>query len=281
MIDKTRPNPNRNGDLEDNQLEFQVPDESDIEYLFSTIRFQPSARFYNQRRSKPWDQKNRKFYFSLLHPKGLLTALAFLAVIFLIFMSPSLEAVANRISRYFTPASSDQFIAQMPLFDLVDPGTRVFNTIQGAAEVVGFNIRSPYPIPNGYKFMGAEYKPDREVVILNYNSQDGNILRISQRRKGIEYQRISINAQIENVKINGEDGEYVEGGWKATSTHFGEPTSILTITIQAHWDPDVNIHFLRWQENDILYEIIFSGVDSNSDEYLDKFDLISIAENLH
>jgi hypothetical protein len=192
-----------------------------------------------------------------------------------------LEAVANRISRYFTPASSDQVIVQMPFFDLVDPGTRVFNTIQEAAVTVGFDLQSPYPIPEGYNFIGAEYKPDREAVILNYNSQDGNILRISQRRTGIEYQRISINAQVETVNINGENGEYVEGGWKATSTDYGEPTSILTITIQAYWDPNANIHFLRWQENDILYEIIFSGVDPESDEYLGKFDLISIAENLH
>lgn len=280
MTDKPEPKPDRNRDLELNQQIHPVPDETEIEYLLGSIKPEPGARFYNQLKATPWTRKRRGTLLRGLLPQSLPAVLVLFIVVFLILAFPSLEAVANRIAQYFTPAASDQVLVQIPLFDLVDSDTRIFQTIPEAARLVGFEIKSPSQVPEGYTFMGAEYKPEREAIILNYSSQGGYLLRISQRRKGLEYQSISNNARVETVNIEGVMGEYVVGGWKATSTQYGEPTSILTITLQAKWDPDANIHFLRWQENDILYEIIFSGDNPESSEYLDKADLISIAEDL-
>ncbi len=46
--------------------------------------------------------------------------------------------------------------------------------------------------------------------------------------------------------------------------------------MQANWDPEANVHMLRWEEGDILYEIIHAY--DNEVEYNASL-LIKIAEN--
>ncbi len=115
---------------------------------------------------------------------------------------------------------------------------------------------------------------------MHYESPSGNLLRISQRKNETEYQSVSIIATIEIVKIGNHKGEYVVGGWKAIPPKSEDPSIGQEITLQAEWVLDGNIHFLRWQENDILYEILYVGIDPNSVDYLNKDELITIAENL-
>ena len=85
---------------------------------------------------------------------------------------------------------------------------------------------------------------------------------------------------MERVKIGNYDGEYVGGGWITKQPPDDDPTPALTITLQAVWDPDANIHFLRWQENDILYELFFNGDNPDLPGYLTKDEMIAIAESL-
>jgi hypothetical protein len=106
------------------------------------------------------------------------------------------------------------------------------------------------------------------------------ILWITQRTAGVEYQRISVQALVEGVNVGGFQGEYVEGGWTTSQPAKSGATPALTVTLQAVWDPQANIHFLRWQENDILYELFFSGADPNLQGYLGKDEMIAIAESL-
>jgi hypothetical protein len=68
------------------------------------------------------------------------------------------------------------------------------------------------------------------------------------------------------------------GGWIAPPPPTF-PTDI-PLTVQAVWDPNANFVFLRWQEKDILFEIIFSGADQVSPTYLSKTHLIEIAESM-
>jgi len=70
------------------------------------------------------------------------------------------------------------------------------------------------------------------------------------------------------------------GGWKAIHTEPLDPETAITVTSQAVWDPDANIHFLRRQENDILYEISFIGDYPDLSDSLNKGDLISPTETM-
>ena len=95
-------------------------------------------------------------------------------------------------------------------------------------------------------------------------------MSISQHPIGVEYQSISGNATADTVQIRTVMGEYVVGGWKVVENPNLAPKSTLTITLQAVWNSEANIQFLRWQENDKLYEIIFSRNDKGSHSYQQK-----------
>jgi hypothetical protein len=267
-------------DIKDKKFKIPIPDQAEIEYLLRTTQPKPSARFYNNIERRPWNRGVRSSIWQRFRFQSLPIALGLIVVVIIILSSPSLEAVAQRIARFFTPAVSDQVIFQIPLFDPSDLETQVLYDLKEALDLVAFKIKVPVPPPPGYHFKSAEFKPDREAIVMNYESDSGNLLRISQRKNGVEYQSISIHALVETVKIGNQKGEYVTGGWKATPTEAEVPADNQEISIQAVWDPDSNIHFLRWQENDILYEILFIGHNPNSQDYLEKDDLLLIAENL-
>jgi hypothetical protein len=193
---------------------------------------------------------------------------------------PSLQPLASRIATYFLPAVSNQVDINIPLMEFPGEETRVIYDLENGSSIVGFHVKSPNPIPLGYAFTGAELRPAREAIILNYKSSFGGILRISQRRTDVEYQSVSINAIIETVKIGSSQGEYVVGGWKSDPRVAVTLTPNQSITFQAEWHPDADIQFLRWEDNDILYEILFVGTGTDAAQNLGKQDLIDIAKNL-
>lgn len=268
-------------DLVNKQPGSGMPSQDEIEYLLGRIQPKPGARFYKQMVNNPWDGVVNHPMRSRVRAMALPAIFGLITVVLLVSFLPSLQALASQIARYFTPASRDHLILAVPLLELPDAGKKFLFDLRDTANLVGFEVKSPTPIPSGYAFISAEYKPEREAIILLYESVSGHILRISQRRQSVEYQSVSIQAVIETVSIGSQQGEFVTGGWKATSTQAETPESGGLITVTAEWDPDADIHFLRWQENDILYEILFIGNDPDSPGYLHKDDLIAIAENLH
>jgi len=268
------PDPN----FEQNTSAFPVPDETEIEYLLRRTQPKPGGKFYKCMDSMPWNREVSVSFWKRNQLRGFLAVLGMIIILVFVLTSPSMKAVANRIAQFFIPATSDQVTIEIPLLDPSEVDTRILWDITEASNQVGFDVKSPSPVPIGYTFKWAELKPDREAIVLNYESDSGCILQISQRRNGVEYQSVSIQAHIETVTIGTQNGEYVVGGWKATQNET--PSIQQTITLTAIWDPDANVHFLRWQENDILYEIIFVGDNPESKDYLNKDALIAIAGHL-
>ena len=196
----------------------------------------------------------------------------------LIAATPSINALADRIARFFTSDFDDTIEIDLPPFYFTETEEGVSTSFSEAVQQAGFEVKKPTKLPNGYMPAGVSYNPTRRSITLSYKSSDGSILRITQRPAGIEYQSISIHANVEKVRINNLTGEYVSGGWRVPPPEGHQKN--LSITVEALWDPDANIHFLRWQEEDILCEILFSSADIDSTTTLDKNDLIDIAENL-
>lgn len=255
------------------------PDKERIEFLLRITRPQPGMDFYRCMESMPWNKEERVSLWKRTQLRGILTVVGIILFLIFIIASPTMEVVANRIAKFFMPTSKEQVTIEIPFFQTNKTSQQILWDIDEASNQVGFYIKSPSFVPLSYSFGGVELRPDRQAIVLNYDSRDGSILRISQRRDGLEYQSISKQARIETIRIGNHIGEYVAGAWKATQND--RTPNEKTITLNATWDTDANVHFLRWQEDDILYEIIFIGDNSGSEDYLDKDALVAIAENLH
>jgi hypothetical protein len=169
---------------------------------------------------------------------------------------------------------------EVPLNSVDASETRFSLSMAEATELAGFKLKQPHALPPEYTFRGADFNQARGAVTLNYRTDDGLVLWVTQRAAGLEYQRVSVQAKVERVKVGNYDGEYVGGGWVTKHPPDGDPTPALTVTLQAVWDPDANIHFLRWQENDILYELFFNGENPDLPGYLTKEEMIAVAESL-
>lgn len=269
---------NHNSTVEDSD---QSPSEAHIEDLLTKVRPLPRAEFHQRMENKPWNRQGRwswnwlRLYWM---PASLVLALLF--VFFASLASPTLEALAQRVAQFFTPASHDQVLIEVPAAELIYPETRFSLSVAEASALAGFELKQPQYLPPGYAFQGADFNQARGAITFNYQTEDGLVLRISQRSAGIEYQKISLQAIVEHVRVGATTGEYVEGGWITSQPADQDPGSAVTVTLQAVWDPDANIHFLRWQENDILYELFFSGTDPNLPGYLTKADILAVAESM-
>ena len=258
------------------------PEVAKIEELLGKIQPMPRDRFHKKMGTQPWNRNRFWYSLSIQHPRALPITL-FLGLILAVvasFFSPSLEALANRIGQFFTPSSNNQVTVQVPSTDLSDPDLRFSLSLEEAKSFIDFPIKTPSLLPEGYQFKGAAFNSTRDGITLNYQTETGLILRISQRPSGKDYQRINILADVEMVFIGSIPGEYVTGGWKAVAIDSTNPDSASTVTLEAAWDSEANIHFLRWQENDILYELFFIGFLQDIPGTLDKQDLIAIAKDL-
>ncbi len=261
------------------------PREAEIEALLTNLRPTPRPEFHQRMARQPWNRPQvslrrqlRLWDRSQFIPVGI--ALILILVILAGLATPNLDVLANRIAQYFTAYIPDQVSVEIPVVGLETYDPRFSLSVTEAAKLAGYDLKEPRFLPPEYTFQGAYVNEARGAVTLAYLTESGMILWITQRSVGVEYQRISIQATIERVQIAGAEGEYVEGGWITSQPAESGPTPDLTVTLQAVWDPQANIHFLRWQENDILYELFFSGVDPALPGYLGKNEMIAIAESL-
>jgi hypothetical protein len=75
---------------------------------------------------------------------------------------------------------------------------------------------------------------------------------------------VGSSAQVESVQIGNTTGEYAVGVWKADDAG------------NWIWSDDPWLQTLRWQEDNIAFELLYMGPP----EEITKADLIGIAESL-
>lgn len=87
---------------------------------------------------------------------------------------------------------------------------------------------------------------------------------------------------ISKIKFGNIKGEYVSGAWTIHEVEFALEESDLSLSapLVATWDPEAEIQILRWQEEGMLYEIIFAGSDPDDVAHLTKNKLIALAESM-
>jgi len=271
---------------ENKSLQISTPDEDEIFELLSTIQPKPSQKFHQRMADQPWVQSaNHSTGFRVNAPRlAAIAGLVFLLVLFLSLATPALEVVAQRLMQFFLPTISDQTLLQITLEETSSPAEYFSLTISEAENLAGFNASVPAHLPEGYSLTGAIYNSERNAIVLNYNSDTpGQILRILQRPLSEEYQQIGASAVVEIVQIGSATGEYVTGAWTIPEVESVlEETEIeQTISMQATWDPEAEIQILRWDEDEMQFEIIFGGGNPSNRGYLTKADLLELAENMY
>lgn len=151
-------------------------------------------------------------------------------------------------------------------------------------EEAGFNLSLPTLLPEKLTFTGARFEKDlgTAVVFYSYSNAMTNGLQVSQQpylktgdcalcgfQTGDHAELssyapgklVSSDAKVETVNLGASIGEYVEGVWKGTDKGW-------------IWDSDPYLKRLRWQKDEMAYELSYFGME------LTKEDLIIIAGNI-
>jgi hypothetical protein len=267
----------------EDQLENLKMDDEQLKNMLDRFQPRPSQRFYQRIEGAPWRKPNSRWVGLTPLRVPALVVLATLIAVVVIFATPAGRVLAQRIANFFLPSSSDQVTIEVPVDVLTTPDAGYPLTVDEAETQLGFGVRQPVQLPAGYVFDGAKTVPDRQAVVLNYHYKPaGPTLRLTQRRLGQDFQSIGDSATVELVQIGKTTGEYVTGAWKVpeVKSAFATAHPEATIAVEANWDPDADIQFLRWRDGDMLYEILFAGGKPDQPGYLDKDALIDLAEGL-
>lgn len=270
------------------------PTEEEIISTLGRFKPHPSDRFYQQMRSAPWlraDQAhiwaspNLSKRFTRRHWQTM-AVLGLMIIFFAVFiiLTPSARVVAQRVVQYFVPAQSDKIAVQVTDTLPIAIGTSVpagnftlsFTQVD---EIAGFQLKQIPLTDRDLVFSGAYHDPNLGAVALRYDG-DGFTLILSQRRAGNieEYASIGASAPIEPILVHGIPGEYVEGGWRVDQGEANKYPIIMPegeLTLGIYWDSELNQRIIRWQEGDMIYEILALGRDHPS-----KSELIVIAESV-
>lgn len=271
------------------------PDISEIEYLLGEMQPQPSEEFYHRMEMSPWvrikrEQNRRKSLIDrILLPKFQVKALFIAILLFLVLAlgiinTSNFIVIAQQIAKYILPAESDQLY--LPFANSVTISPTASETLDdfplNQEEVQDLAVIKLKRIPlskNNLIFNGARYDPSLEAVTMRYELDKALILFTQRSLNSIdEYTSVGASAPIESIRVRGVVGEYVEGGWKilpeySESSPTVSPYNNSNLTVI--WDPDLPQRILRWQEDNIVFEILVTGIHS-----LEKSDIVKIAESI-
>jgi hypothetical protein len=140
--------------------------------------------------------------------------------------------------------------------------------VEYAERQAGYNALEPAVIPEGMRFLGASLDPVLNMISLSFGySESERIILIKQQPVGsLETCElcglVGTSASVQEVQIQGVPGEYAEGVW------------VLTDNGRAIWRDDPYLKTIRWQKDEMAFELIYMGTD------MDKDKLVALAESM-
>lgn len=174
------------------------------------------------------------------------------------------------------PAPSDVPAPSMPEGAAPGPDQMLVSLEEAEAETT-FTVKKPATLPEGYSFKGVVKPPplpeldeplpaDSPVsglpsaVILVFENAAGEKLMLGEFALAMnplaEIQLPAGKGSVQEVMVNGQPGQYVEGAWSPEG-----------------WRSDANHHVLHWQGADgVVYDL--------SSEHLGLEELLRIAESI-
>jgi hypothetical protein len=279
------------------------PTEEEITNLLKAFNPNPSEGYYQRMETAPWATSQKTgnrfsvFMQRLFGKDGtapiprlrvaLASSVLVLVIVLITLASPSLQAVAQRILQFIIPAPTDALTLQVTV---QPPGTqealnaadRYPLTMTQVEEAAGYDVSVISILPQGVTFTGAQYNPNLQAVTLRY-AGTGQTLLFTQRPLGniSEFTTVGASAPVEIVNIGESAAEFVTGGWKVTDSDDRIQTTAAPgteINLGVYWDPTLPQRILRWQADNMQYEILSTKTEQGID--IDKEDLIAMAESI-
>jgi hypothetical protein len=230
----------------------------------------PSRRLDERMAHAPWQQPDQQtgLRSRLRNLRPLALPLAAVILLALIWLTPPLrglaQAIINGLFFQAAPSSSITFTVPATIQPTPIAAAQVWHpeSIEAAQAKAGFRVKRPAQLPPGYQFVGADYGANYQMVSQSYALGSGdtvgrNLVIHQYSARLVTPTTIGANANIEIMRIGALTGEYIKGWWdvpkpQATSE---SPNQVMEST----WNPNLEMHFLRWQDGDMAYEILFQA----------------------
>ena len=254
----------------------------------ATIQLWPAIK----ERIESSERKPRRTRGGRLRLAGATLGLAVLLTGFVFLLTPRGQAWAQTTFRFFTETESNRMplatqstpssgseAQSAPTEEGSEPSEQMpqvmedltFDEVQA---LVNFEISQPTWLPENFSFLNAAYYGEGNVVTLRYDF-GGNIFALRQEPISPTEAcdlcfTVGPGADIEEVSINGDHGEYVVGVWQLV-----EEDGVWVD--EKEWINDPYQQMLIWQVDGMAYQIVYTGFPS----YMVKADLVAVAESVN
>ena len=258
--------------------------EEEVAVIKQLQRFEPrpGLRAYQTMATAPWTKPPGKTHVisALVHSPFVQRAAAAVLITVIastvVLVTPPLRLRAQEVLEVlFARAGSNTIAVEnqaVPtLAGTIPPSVaQTFYSIEAAERALGNTIRTPQIDLTPYTLSGVTVNHETQTVWLVYNAPD-RYLSIYQRSAELGWldsALVGANALVKTVEFEtlsgtAVQGEYVQGGWR--------PDSEQT----ASWTPETTQRRLRWQDGQLVYEMVMFGDDLASED-----DLVAIASSL-
>jgi hypothetical protein len=139
--------------------------------------------------------------------------------------------------------------------------------VKDAEAQAGFDVLEPGTLPEGMTFLGSSFDPALSIVSLSFGYSDAD-RRILIKQQPANFADacglcgvVGASASVEAVPIGKVTGEYAQGVWELTNTG-------------PVWRDDPYLTTIRWQQDDMAFELIFMGTEVGKEE------LITVAKSM-
>lgn len=222
-------------------------------------------------------------------------AAVFLFCVTAILTIPPLHAIAQEvIDTLFNRTETNQETIEFGTYGIHQLVPYYFGSVEQAQEKVDFEIYAPTLLPDELELRIVNYSPEENLVSLSYGNTGVAYINpdlsvfmgpVKNGWSSQAYFSIGASAELVSVQFAGMSGqvtgEFVQGFWLIPPDQWVNKVT----PIDGAWESNLPICRLRWQENDMLYEI-WSGMWINTSETeaatcpLSQAEMIAIAESM-
>jgi hypothetical protein len=208
---------------------------------------------------------------------------------------PPLRAIAQEvIDTLFNRSETNQETIEFGTYGIHQLVPFYFGSVEQAQEKVDFEIHAPSLLPDDLMLRIVNYSPEENLISLSYGdagvayiNPDLSVFMgpVKNGWSSQSYFSIGASADIVSVQFSGISGqvtgEFVQGFWLIPPEQWVNKVT----PIDGEWESNLPLCRLRWQENDMLYEI-WSGMWINTREEeaaacpLSQETMIAIAESM-
>jgi hypothetical protein len=287
-----------------NLSDMVIPEIDEIETILRTYRPEPNQSFLKKVKGASWmkptnalpvrenryqkpNSKNKRFY---------RYAVGFLSILLLIVLLSATSvgsSLAQAVTRFFQISESGQKTETISLtpFPTSDPEEYPYNQypldISEAENQAGFPVKIPANLPNGWVFRGAKFDSENQEVGLLYSHPtadgDDGFIFIDQLKSEFENDwDLCPQGIVEAATVNGWPAEVATGGVWTTSTRAtpGAEREWVCVEFSEISEGANEPMTLRWEEEDIKFEIDVMQTTPDETIWLTQQDLIDLAQSM-